>query len=73
MKAVIEIDVEHPDQIIKAIEPDIDQNEKFDVKLEEQEGKIVLTVEAREIAGLLAGINSYVKLIRVALDVGKIE
>jgi tRNA threonylcarbamoyladenosine modification (KEOPS) complex Pcc1 subunit len=73
MKAVIEIGVEHPDQIIKAIEPDIDQNEKFDVKLEEQEGKIVLTVEAREIAGLLAGINSYVKLIRVALDVGKIE
>jgi tRNA threonylcarbamoyladenosine modification (KEOPS) complex Pcc1 subunit len=69
MKAVIDIGVENPDQIIKSIEPDVDQNEKFDVKLDEGEGKVLLTVEAREIAGLLAGINSYVRLIRVAKDV----
>jgi tRNA threonylcarbamoyladenosine modification (KEOPS) complex Pcc1 subunit len=66
MKAVIDIESENPDQIIKAIEPDMDQTEKFDARLEEGEKKVVLTVEAREASGLLAGINSYVKLIKVA-------
>jgi len=64
--AKIEIDVENPDQIIQVIEPDMDQTKKFDVRLDSGNGKILLTVEAREEAGLLAGINSYVKLIKVA-------
>jgi tRNA threonylcarbamoyladenosine modification (KEOPS) complex Pcc1 subunit len=69
MKAVIKISTENPDNVIKSIEPDMDQTEKFDVRLEADENQIVLTVEAKDESGLLAGINSYVKLIKVSRGV----
>ena len=71
MKAEIEIDCKDPDTIVKSIMPDIDVK-KFDVKLEDKEDKIILTIESKDITGLLAGINSYIKLIRTAINVEEI-
>lgn len=73
MRAKIEIECENPEMIIKSLEPDIDKIEKFDVKLNSENNKIILTVESNEISGLLAGINSYVRLIRTAIGVDKID
>jgi len=71
MKAEIEIDCKDVDTVIKSISPDIDVK-KFDVKLEDKEDKLILTIESKDITGLLAGINSYIKLIRTAINVKEI-
>jgi len=71
MKAEIEIDCKDPETVIKAISPDIDAK-KFDVRLEGRESKLVLTIESGDMTGLLAGINSYMKLIRTAISVEEI-
>ena len=71
MKAEIEIDCKNPDMVIKSISPDIDVK-KFDVKLEDGEDKIMLTIESKDMTGLLAGINSYMKMIRTAISVKEI-
>jgi tRNA threonylcarbamoyladenosine modification (KEOPS) complex Pcc1 subunit len=50
------------------VKPDQEELNKFDVKLVSEKNKIKLKVEANDIPGLLAGINSYLRLIRVAID-----
>lgn len=67
MKAEIEIECKNPDTIIKSINPDIEAK-KFDVKLENKNDKLILIIESKDITGLLAGINSYIRLIRTAID-----
>ncbi len=68
MKALIEIGCTNPDLVLRSLKPDIDENEKFKVNIKANNNKILLEVESKEIGGLLAGINSYVKLIRTALN-----
>lgn len=68
MKAEIEIECKEPEIVIKSLKPDEDEAKKFDVKLKSEKNKLKLEIEAEEISGLLAGINSYTKLIKVAID-----
>ena len=72
MIAKIEIECQNPDMIIKSLEPDVDKQEKFNVKLDSNKNKILLTVESKEVSGLLAGINSYTRLIKPAIGVENI-
>jgi len=72
MKALIEIECKNPERVIKSIEPDMENNGKFDVKLEEHDGKIFLKIEAPEISGVLAALNSYLRLIKTAMEVDDI-
>ncbi|MBU3905099.1 MAG: hypothetical protein KJ906_03050 [Nanoarchaeota archaeon] len=73
MKAKIEIECKEPQKVINSIEPDMDQNEKFEAKLETDDNKIKLTVKSDEISGLLAGINSYLRLIKTTNDLEEIK
>lgn len=66
LKAELEIECKNPDIIVKSIEPDIDVKDKFDVKIEANE-KIKVVIESKDITGLLAGVNSYLRLIRTAI------
>ena len=68
MKATIELECKNPEIVIKSLKPEIDDSIKFDVKIESVNDKLILTVESENISGLLAGINSYMRLIRVAKD-----
>ena len=68
MKAIIEVECKNPEIVIKSLKPEIDDSIKFDVKIESVNDKLILTVESENISGLLAGINSYMRLIRVAKD-----
>lgn len=72
MKAQIEIECMNPETVVKAIEPDMDSR-RFEVELKAGDGKVLLAVESEDIAGLLAGINSYIKLIRTAINTEEIE
>jgi tRNA threonylcarbamoyladenosine modification (KEOPS) complex Pcc1 subunit len=68
MKAEIEIDCKDPELIIKSLNPDSEELKKFDVSLKPEKNKIKINVQATDIPGLLAGINSYIKLVKVAND-----
>ena len=68
MKAVIEIGCERPLIVVKALEPEIDKAKKFSVRLEAEKGKVLLTIESEDISGLLAGVNSYVTLIKTSIN-----
>lgn len=68
MKAEIEIECEEPEIIIKSLKPDQEELCKFDAKLTAEKNKLKLKIEAEDMPGLLAGINSYARLIRVAID-----
>lgn len=73
MKAEIKIECKNPNDVIKALEPDIEKSDKFNVKLEPKENKIELKIESNDISGLLAGISSYLRLIKTALAVEEID
>lgn len=73
MKAKIEIECKNPKNVIKSIEPDMDQNDKFEAKLEADDKELKLTIKSDEIPGLLAGINSYLKLIKTTSDMEEIK
>ncbi len=70
LKADIEIEHNDPDLVVKSIKPDIDVKDKFNVKMYSEENKIKLVVESKDITGLLAGVNSYLRLIRAVTDTG---
>ena len=69
MIARLEIECENPDIVLNSLKPDIEKAGKFDVNIEIEKNKLLLTIEARELSGLLAGINSYVRLIKTSIDV----
>ncbi|MFQ6020947.1 MAG: KEOPS complex subunit Pcc1 [Candidatus Aenigmatarchaeota archaeon] len=66
MKAKIEIECENPEIIVKAIKPDMDE-QRFRVELKANDNKIKIKVKAKDISSLLAGINSYVRLIKSSI------
>lgn len=72
MKAEIELSCKEPKMIVKSLQPDKEELNKFDVKLTPGKNKLILEIEAEEISGLLAGINSYMRLIKVAIDATEI-
>ncbi len=73
MKAEIEVECKDPEKVIESIEPDIDKTEKFEVQLEADQDKIKLKIKAKDIAGMLAAINSYLRLIRTSKDLEEIK
>ena len=68
MKAEIEINCKEPGKILRSLRPDTEELNKFEIKLVADKDKLRLSVEAKDIPGILAGINSYMRLIRVAID-----
>lgn len=68
MKAEIEIECKEPNIIIKSLEPDAEQAKRFDVELKAENNKIKLEIKSKDVAGLLAGINSYMRLVKTAMD-----
>jgi len=67
MKAGIEIECKEPEIVIKSLRID-EEPKKFNVKLEAEKNKLKIKVEANDIPSLLAGINSYLRLVKVAID-----
>jgi tRNA threonylcarbamoyladenosine modification (KEOPS) complex Pcc1 subunit len=68
MKAEIEIECERPDLVVRALRPEIEETKKFTVKLEAEKDRLKLKLEAEDVPGLLAGINSYLRLIKTSMD-----
>ena len=73
MKAEITLECADPESIIKAIKPDTSPTEKFSAEIKTEKNVLKIIIESPDITGLLAGINSYLRLARTALDVEKIK
>ncbi len=76
MIAVIEIECKSQKLVLDALKPDAKQQDvskKFDVNFKASKNKIIMKVKADDISALLAGINSYMRLIRTAIETNKIE
>ena len=71
-RAEIEISCEDPQIIVDSLKPEMESLEKFKTDIKVEDGKIMLLIEAEEISGLLAGINSYIRLIRTSIETNKI-
>lgn len=71
MKAEIELECKRPQEVIRSIRPDVDDM-KFRASIKPGKGKLNLSIESRDIAGLLAGIGTYMRLIRVAIEATEI-
>jgi len=67
MKAEIELECREPEIIIKSLKPD-EEPKRFDVELKTEKNKLKIKIEANDISSLLAGINSYMRLVKVAID-----
>jgi len=68
MKAEIEIECEKPEIVIKALKPDLENLNKFNISLTHEKNKLKIKIEAKDISSLLAGINSYLRLVKVAIN-----
>ena len=68
LRAEIEIECEEPETVIKSLEPDVEKINRFEVEFKTDKNKILLIVKSDDLGGLLAGINSYVRLIKAATD-----
>ncbi len=73
MKAEIEIECKEPEKTIKSIQPDADKTEKFESEMKAAKGKINIKIKSDDIPGLLAGINSHLRLIKTTKDLEEIE
>lgn len=69
----MEIDCRDAEKILRAIEADTEPTEKFSSRIAAQKNKILLEVEAKDISGLMAGINSNLKLIKLAAEIDEIR
>ena len=68
MKAIIELECKKPLLVARALEPEADENKKFEASVKTSKKSLLLTVESKDISGLLAGINSYVMLARTSIN-----
>lgn len=68
MKAIIELDVNDPDTILNSLKPDIEQTKRFQVEFKKEDKKILMYVKASDITALLAGLNSYMRLIKTSME-----
>ena len=68
MKAEIELECKEPEIVIKSLKPDEEELDKFNIKLTSEKNKLKIKIEAEDISGLLAGINSYLRLVKVAMN-----
>ncbi|MEM5804568.1 MAG: KEOPS complex subunit Pcc1 [Candidatus Aenigmatarchaeota archaeon] len=73
MRAEIDIPCKNPDNVLKAIEPDMEESPKFSASMDASKSGLLVKVEAKDISGLLTGVNSCLKLVKTATEVDDVE
>ena len=73
MRAELELECANPELVIKAIKPDMTETGKFKAVMKAEKTAVKLTVEAKDIGALLAGVNSYARLIKTSADMDNLE
>ncbi len=72
MRARLEIDCKNPKVVADSVMPEAAQLKKFSASLRAEKGRLVLEMESDSPSGLLAGLSSYIRLVRAALHAAEI-
>ena len=73
MRAELCIECADPDAVVRAVRPDMGEAGRFTASLKAAEKSVKLIVESKDTTGLLAGVNSYVRLIKTSNDICDLE
>jgi len=73
LRAELEIECADPRSVVKSVSPDMGANERFSAELKAEKKSVKLTVESKDVTGLLAGVNSYARLIKTSADMENLE
>lgn len=71
--AEIRLKVSNPDSVYKALEPEIQDTKRFEVKVFPEGDTLRINVEAKDATALKAAINSYLRLIEVITSVKEVK
>ena len=71
--AEIRIELPNPDLVYKALEPEIKNTKRFEVKVSPEKEALKISVEAKDVTALKAAINSYLRLIELTANVREVE
>ena len=73
IKAEFSIQLENPKEAHEALKPDLEDTERFKVKVSHTEKELHIKIEAKDLTAARAAINSYLRLINTVKEVGEIE
>jgi tRNA threonylcarbamoyladenosine modification (KEOPS) complex Pcc1 subunit len=73
VRAELEIGCKDPELVLKSIGPDLGGSGRFTASLKAAKKSVKLTVESGDLTGLLAGVNSYARLIKTSTDIDDLE
>jgi tRNA threonylcarbamoyladenosine modification (KEOPS) complex Pcc1 subunit len=73
VRAELCIECTNPDVVVRAVRPDVGETGRFTASLKAAEKSVKLIIESRDVTGLLAGVNSYVRLIKTSTDICDLE
>ncbi len=73
IKADLKIKLENPKQAYEALKPDLENTERFKVKVSPRKGELYIQIEAKDLTAARAAINSYLRLINTVKEVDEID
>ena len=73
IKAEFSIKLENPKEAYEALKPDLENTERFSVKVTPKKGELYIQIDAKDLTAAGAAINSYLRLINTVKEVGDIE
>lgn len=71
-EAIIRIECERPSLIKKSLEPDVKNDRYSQTEIKIRGGKVEIKVKSKKLNHLKAIINSYISLINLLIEVGRI-
>ena len=69
--AQVNLETENPQMVIDSLKPDMEDANRFSVKVSSSGKKLIFNIEATDVAALKAALNSYLRLVQVAQGLEK--
>lgn len=71
--AEFNIKLENPKQAYEALKPDLENTDRFKVKVLPKKGELYIQIEAKDLTAARAAINSYLRLINTVKEIEEVE
>ena len=65
----IKVELKNPKTVLKALKPDVEKTERFEVELKALQKHLNLKIKAKDLTAMQAALNSYLRLINTIKEV----
>ena len=65
----LNIELENPKTVLKALQPDIENTERFEIEIKALQKHLNLQIKAKDLTAMQAALNSYLRLINTIKEV----